>query len=327
MANIFTSPEEVLAAERAQQGNMDLAIATGQVNPMALAGAQFGRALGQGIGGLFGVPQVESPELRQAKQRTEWIKGININSPEDLSSAARTAISQGDTSFGVQLADRAIQLQKKQPEIKQFEPGKPLFVGNQFVGFAPVAETPLDKEKVFNLEDKLRAQYQGLSKDYVKAAEGYNTIRGAAKKPDAVGDLALIFAFMKTLDPISVVREGEFAAKLDWFKRAWIKAKSGERLLPEQRKMFIDRATSLMEEHNARQNTISSEYKTLAAQYKLDPEKVTKGIPMVALLEKGKKKLSEDILAVAKKAKNPKTGKIIYQVDGKWVDEFGQEVR
>ena len=39
----------------------------------------------------------------------------------------------------------------------------------------------------------------------------FGTIKNSAEKPTAAGDVAMVFAFMKMLDPGSVVRESEFA--------------------------------------------------------------------------------------------------------------------
>lgn len=39
----------------------------------------------------------------------------------------------------------------------------------------------------------------------------YQKVQGAAERPSAANDLAMIFAYMKMLDPGSVVREQEFA--------------------------------------------------------------------------------------------------------------------
>ena len=72
------------------------------------------------------------------------------------------------------------------------------------------------------LEDahKLRTQYQGL-----KTMKDFNVVQSAFEKvefagdpnrtPTAQSDLALIFSFMRILDPSSVVRESEFATAKD----------------------------------------------------------------------------------------------------------------
>lgn len=68
---------------------------------------------------------------------------------------------------------------------------------------------------------------------------------------DAASDISLIFAFMKMLDPTSVVREGEFAQAQnsggisDQIRNIYNQLLSGERLTPEQRANFVRRAYRL----------------------------------------------------------------------------------
>lgn len=67
----------------------------------------------------------------------------------------------------------------------------------------------------------------------------------------AVGDLSLIFGYMKMLDPGSVVREGEFANAQnaagipDQVRNLYNRAMSGERLNPTQREAFQRQARTL----------------------------------------------------------------------------------
>jgi hypothetical protein len=68
---------------------------------------------------------------------------------------------------------------------------------------------------------------------------------------DAASDISLIFAFMKMLDPTSVVREGEFATAQnsggieDQIRNVYNQLRSGERLTPDQRANFVRRAYRL----------------------------------------------------------------------------------
>jgi len=71
------------------------------------------------------------------------------------------------------------------------------------------------------------------------------TLVNAAQNPSAFGDIGSIFAFMKTLDPQSVVRESEYATASEagsLFTRArnaLAKAEKGEILSPEQRSELV----------------------------------------------------------------------------------------
>lgn len=69
-----------------------------------------------------------------------------------------------------------------------------------------------------------------------------------ASAGEAASDISLIFAFMKMLDPNSVVREGEFATAQnsggieEKIRNTYNQAVSGEFLTPEQREDFVRRA-------------------------------------------------------------------------------------
>src|SRR5690606_34926922 len=58
-----------------------------------------------------------------------------------------------------------------------------------------------------SLSDDLRNE----SSAYLDQRASWGRIRASAQNATAAGDLALIFNYMKLLDPTSVVREGEFA--------------------------------------------------------------------------------------------------------------------
>jgi hypothetical protein len=109
----------------------------------------------------------------------------------------------------------------------------------------------------------------------VKLRDAYGLVQAAAKDPSAAGDLSLIFAYMRTLDPNSVVREGEFATAQnaasvpDRVRNAYNKALSGERLNPEQRKDFVNNAEKIYTQQKVGQDKLTGEYKKLANAYGL----------------------------------------------------------
>lgn len=96
--------------------------------------------------------------------------------------------------------------------------------------------------------DKLRSRFDTSRKDLVKTDAAFRKVNSAPQTP--VGDMSLIFGFMKLLDPGSTVREGEFATAEQAagiptrVKNLYNKAWSGEKLLPEQRAEFIAAARS-----------------------------------------------------------------------------------
>jgi hypothetical protein len=86
------------------------------------------------------------------------------------------------------------------------------------------------------------------SEPFLEAQKGFQSVMTGATSATPAGDVALVFGFMKTLDPKSTVREGEFATAEqtrgvpDSIRGIYNKVITGERLTPEQRADFIAQA-------------------------------------------------------------------------------------
>ena len=87
--------------------------------------------------------------------------------------------------------------------------------------------------------------------DFRDIEDAYARVQASISQPSAAGDLALIFNFMKMLDPGSTVREGEFATAQnaagvpDRARAAYNNIVNGQRMTPEQRSDFSGRAEQL----------------------------------------------------------------------------------
>lgn len=138
----------------------------------------------------------------------------------------------------------------------------------------------LKNNDYFNKANKLRDDFNGLSKNFREVRDSYSRIQASAKDPSAAGDLALIFNYMKTLDPGSTVREGEFATAQNSGSvpdRVWAtynKIKNGERLAPEQRKDFVSRAEKLYNSQADIQKKTIDQYTQMSERYGLEPKDV-----------------------------------------------------
>lgn len=132
----------------------------------------------------------------------------------------------------------------------------------------------------FNQADKLRKAFDSASKDFVKIRDAFGRIVASAKDPSAAGDLALIFNYMKVLDPGSVVRESEFATAAnaagvpDRIRNIWNRVLSGERLGVEQRADFVSRAESLFDSQLRFQEANVERFTGLASAFDIDPANV-----------------------------------------------------
>jgi hypothetical protein len=135
----------------------------------------------------------------------------------------------------------------------------------------PDVETP--EPDNFEKVAKLRKEFRGETQVFQDQQASMGRILASAEDPSAAGDLALIFNYMKLLDPGSTVREGEFATAQN---AAGVPARAralynqvvdGTRLADGQRLDFVERAVKLYEEAGEGFKTSVQEYTDLAETY------------------------------------------------------------
>lgn len=149
---------------------------------------------------------------------------------------------------------------------------------------APIPGGPADKsspQAIAAGEQSLRKEVTQNLKEDQGVLSMYRNVQAAASQPSAAGDLSLIFAFMKMLDPGSVVREQEFANAQnaagvpDQVRNAYNKAISGQRLNPTQRQDFLNQAAQLATNAEGRITGTTRKYQDIARQYGYDPVRGT----------------------------------------------------
>ena len=115
--------------------------------------------------------------------------------------------------------------------------------------------TPKEKKvdpDVFKNESTLRKEFNQVSKDYTGAVQAYMAVLQGAQLQNSTGDLMLIQAFQKMLDPTSVVRETEFAnaqntqGVLQKLGITIEKLKEGDMLSATARAKFVDASRAYM---------------------------------------------------------------------------------
>lgn len=151
-----------------------------------------------------------------------------------------------------------------------------------------VLYSPEDGGTDFDTEQKLRKEFTGLPtvKDFSSINDAWDRVQASAADPSPAGDLALIFNYMKMLDPGSVVREGEFATAQNAGSvddRVWgmyNRILSGERLTPEQRGDFMDRAGQMFNAQAGNFNDAAERYRGLATQYGLQPDRIAEVVEL-----------------------------------------------
>lgn len=204
-------------------------------------------------------------------------------------------LQQQDPAYQLDLALKQAQLDAANapagPEYGfTFAPNGTLIRTDETSGsFAPMGQFSVPEEAepggpLFDVEGKLRAEYQGQQgyKDYVQQEQAYQRVLDSARDPSPAGDLALIFNYMKVLDPGSVVRESEFATAAasgafgDRIQAAVQQVTSGERLSPDMRRDFVQRAGDLFSGATSLYSDMNERYSGLAGQYGADPARIVR---------------------------------------------------
>lgn len=180
--------------------------------------------------------------------------------------------------------------------------------------------TEKQNKLAFDQEEKLRGEFRGLSKDFIQVRDSYGRIQESAKNPSAAGDLALIFNYMKMLDPGSTVREGEFATAQNsagWDERAramYNKAISGERLGDGTRSDFLKRAEALYKRQSTTQKKNEIQYRRLAKRYGVDSDRVITDFNLESMPEEPK----DTSQIQSQKVIN---GKTYVKINGQWFEQ------
>jgi hypothetical protein len=160
-----------------------------------------------------------------------------------------------------------------------------------------------DMAEKARVEAGLRDEIAGANKRYAIIRDAEAKIAAIGQQPSAASDLALIFSFMKVLDPESVVRESEFANAQnaagvpDQVRNLWNRALSGERLNDAQRADFMKQAQTLALAQRGQYERSLRQYEGLAKRLQLDPENV--------VLDHGSRKAFEDARAAIAAGADP----------------------
>lgn len=149
---------------------------------------------------------------------------------------------------------------------------------------AGAQETQVNNTRLDNTSG-LRKEFNALPevKDFTAMRSARNRIGAIATKPDATAqdDIALVFSYMKMLDPGSVVREGEYAQAQSatgvpaQILNTYNKLLTGERLNPEQRQNMARSAIGVYKSQRDIFNERAKYYRDIAGKQGLDPDAIT----------------------------------------------------
>lgn len=164
---------------------------------------------------------------------------------------------------------------REQLEIDKLKP-KPMGAGGP-------AKPALSLKDQLALEGKYRDDFVRDMKPIAEQEFAFKRLN--ASQNNAAGDLALIFNYMKLLDPSSAVKETEFAnaqnaAGVDErIRNVYNKVKSGEFLSESQRKEFRGQAAELFKPYKEKGDRIRTAYKTEAKRTGIDPAAIFLSAP------------------------------------------------
>ena len=235
----------------------------------------------------FSIEGRDINELRQqAGERAQAIgAGLQSLSQKD----GGFTLSQGQTRFS-KSGDQVASVAPK--------PDKPAAPTSEEKNFNLAQKNPLfakflkkNKDNTglnFTQESGLRKEFSKASGDFIKVRDAHTRILKSAENPSPAGDLALVFNFMKVLDPGSTVREGEFqtaaSAKAaigeaeergdnvpNFVKTAINRLTKGTILLPAQRKDFLSRSDALFNGQLSNQTELENIFTGISERNGLNP--------------------------------------------------------
>lgn len=151
-------------------------------------------------------------------------------------------------------------------------------------GLSRAERTAQDRDTRADRKDQtaLRREFDGLDAvvDYRSSREAYQRVQSLARSGTPTDDIALIFNFMKMLDPTSVVREGEYAlvgraqGLTGQALLALQRADEGVSLTPELRRSLVATAGREFDVRQQRYRQLEGQYRGYAQEDGFDPDRI-----------------------------------------------------
>lgn len=225
-------------------------------------------------GGTFSSPSIDNPLAPPIIP--ESAKGTNPLAPGQVPDSVPRVQPRGavPTMFGG--------VDKETLERVALLPGDAGAAARQILGMRKDA-FGAQKAKINDVSD-LGKRWLSESKNFLSIMDSANQLLASAKENSAVGDIGMIFTFMKALDPTSVVREGEQATAQnaagvpERVRNVYNNLRTGQRLSPKQRKEFISLANSLVKSGMPEQKRRNSYFTDLSNAYNINPALVVRDL-------------------------------------------------
>ena len=144
----------------------------------------------------------------------------------------------------------------------------------------PKASQDISPYQRIQIESGLRDDYRADSKNYAEIKRQSAIIKAALSDPSAAGTLSAATAYMKMLDPGSVVRESELGmamqtqGAIDRLQSYWTTIEMGKVLTPTQKADFARLSDMYLRAAEDAQRSLNARYSDLAAGAGVDPRRV-----------------------------------------------------
>lgn len=241
---------------------------------------------------------LQAQDLDTLKAHTELAKNLSFSAtPENWTQIKEKAVSLGlpntdklPDTYSPEFVQRwQVSTLNGEEQVKKMHADKELTVKQDHLNlekdkfdFDKSKQPAVKQKEAAEIASSLRKERSMLptTKATQEVAVAFNKIQSSLKNPSPAGDMALVFNYMKMLDPGSTVREGEYATAQNatgvpgQVLNAYNRALKGESLNPDQRKDFSGQAGKLYKAQLQVQQQIDSQYSTLAKKSGIDPKDV-----------------------------------------------------
>jgi hypothetical protein len=149
----------------------------------------------------------------------------------------------------------------------------------------PSVEKPEEKPKMSDVSN-VRKEFNGVKNPLIEQVSQFRKVQGFGDLGTKESQLAFIISIAKTLDPGSVVREGEFATFarsggiFDTLRNAFNSAKGDNLLGKDQINNFVDVARTAATEAARQYVANEKDYRSLAQDNKIDPSQIIGSDPL-----------------------------------------------
>ena len=252
-ADLLASGQPIQPVQQAQPGPVDNLL-------QGLGGGA--KAVLEGFGDFIN-KQKETPEGRLLL--TNLLAGVTVGLGADPAIGANI-VQQGQKQFELGVAR-----EEKQAE-RQFQLD---VLGAKEKAAQRKAEKETKKEKTAQ-ENKLRKEFNPFKKQFQEAQTAQDKVVRSLARQTAAGDVSAVFAYMKVLDPGSVVREGEQATARnaagvpERIRNAYNRTLTGQSLTPEQRQDFLETSQSLFQSEQDKYIANRKVYEDIATRQELN---------------------------------------------------------